>query len=148
MNTSRGTNWKKYLRKESKGNANRNVKFQRNKKLTSFIHQKTFSWEVAGAVTPKHQENGFFDIQHWLWSQHGPRSRHKENHTDLFPWALVSRSSPWKGSMDFRQLRLCKRIALKDRGSLRRRSAGRPLGAARNCKASLSANGEMKSIHP
>lgn len=48
--------------------------------------------------------------------------------------------------MDFKQVRLCKRIALKDRRSLWRLSAGRPLAAARNCKAGLSAHGQMKSI--
>ncbi|TNN39074.1 hypothetical protein EYF80_050766 [Liparis tanakae] len=54
-------------------------------------------------------------------------------------WQLTTRSSSQRGSMDFRPLRLCKRIALKDRRRLWRRRAGRPRAAARNSEAGLSA---------
>lgn len=48
--------------------------------------------------------------------------------------------------MDFRQPRLCKRIVLKDRRRLWRQLADWPLADARNSKAGLSADSQMKSI--
>ena len=79
-----------------------------------------------------------------LWSQHSPDSLHETamktgGGGGIFFPALISRSSSERGSMDFRHLRLCKRIVLRDRSRLWRQSACRPLAAARNSKAGLSA---------
>lgn len=49
--------------------------------------------------------------------------------------------------MDFKHLRLCKRIALKDIRCLWRPSAGQPLAAARNCKAGRPVSRQPDEIY-
>lgn len=82
-----------------------------------------------------------------LWSKYNPDSQSwvGMNRGSVFS-AFIFSLSLEGGSMDFKQLRFCKRIVLEDKRCLWRLSAGRREAAARNCKAGLSANSQTKSI--
>lgn len=109
--------------------------------IHSFIHWKQI---FKGSRCSKRYLNtertdSFISNSH-LWSQHSTDSRHTRHmKTRIFFPVFIFRSSSERGSMDFKLLRLCKRIALKDRRCLWRLLAGRPLAAARNSEAGLSA---------
>lgn len=87
-----------------------------------------------------HHLPSLVQIQPWQSVQ----SRHE--HRGFVFSAFIFSLSLEGGSMDFKQLRFCKRIVLEDKRCLWRLSAGRREAAARNCKAGLSANSQAKSI--
>lgn len=105
------------------------------------IQWKPFSATVTvGEQVSLQQPPSLVQMQPW---QSAPSRKERGGSVFL---AFIFRLSLEGGSMDFKQLRFCKRIALEDKRSLWRLSAGRREAAARNCKAGLSANSQTKSI--
>ena len=92
------------------------TKRQQNEKIYYFIHWKLlFKRQQVQQVIPKHWERRYLDIQlpSLISIQSWQQARNSHEKGDLLFPALIFRSSSERGSMDFKQLRLCKRIALE-----------------------------------